>query len=430
MIVQEKKPEKKTEQAAHFLKENKVVVIGIAVAVILIAAIIIGVFAGKGARQASSDPAAETESRTETTEPEGTETAEVPLEEDAHPEINALMQEYYQAATDGDVEKIRALTDSVDEETLIYQEKRSAYIEAYQNLKCYTKAGPAEGSYVVYVYYEVKFKDMETLVPGVSPYLVYTRDDGSCYIHEGEVDEAVNLYLEEISTQDDVVDLMNRVQVKFNETVVEDEELNNYLAQMREDLKVEVGEALAEAKAAQSSGDGSGAEGTQAVNASEVRAIDVVNVRASDSEQAEKLGKVQIGDVLPLLESRANGWTKVSYEGREAYIKSEFLEFVVKEDAEEAGSDNNGAEQSADSGSAPGEGTGSSGNSSLPASGKIKVGDTVNIRKSASQTADKLGVCYQGEELEIVMQQADGWTKVKYKGQTGYVKTEVLKVMD
>lgn len=429
MIVQEKKPEKKTEQLIQFLKENKAVVIGIVVAVVLIIAIVIGVFAGKGAQQASSDPVQETESQTLTDGTEGTETAEVPLEEDAYPQVNALMEEYYQAATDGDIEKIRAIVDSADEETLIYQQKRSAYIEAYQNLKCYTKIGPVEGSYVVYVYYEVKFKDMDTLVPGVSPYLVYTKEDGTCYIHEGEVDESMNLYLEDISAQDDVVDLMNRVQVQFNETVVEDEALSNYLAQMREDLKVEVGEALAEAEAAQT------AESEQqaaAVNttAKEVRAIDVVNVRASDSEQAERIGKVQIGDVLPLIESKANGWTKVSYEGKEAYIKSEYLEFVEDENADAAGGDNGdaGNEQSADAaGSGDAE---SSGNSSLPATGKIKVGDTVNIRKSASQTADKLGVCYQGEELEIVMHQADGWTKVKYKGQTGYVKTDVLKVME
>lgn len=427
MIVEENKPEKKTEQIVQFMKENKTVVIGIAVAVILIIAIIIGVFAGRGAQQASSDPAKETESQTESAQlsgTEGTETAEVALEEDAYPAINALMEEYYQAATDGDVEKIRSLVDSVDDETLIYQEKRSAYIEAYQNLKCYTKRGPVEDSYVVYVYYEVKFKDIETLVPGVSPYLIYAKEDGSYYIHEGEVDEDVNLYLEEISTQDDVVDLMNRVQVKFNESIVADEELNNYLAQMRDELKVEVGEALAEAEAAQAAGDVQSDNTSGDVAAKEVRAIDVVNVRASDSEQADRIGKVQIGDVLPLVESKANGWTKVLYDGKEAYIKSEFLELVADENTDGGDADTAAAQD------APGVDAGSTENSSLPASGKIKVGDTVNIRKSPSQTADKLGVCYQGEELEIIMQQADGWTKVKYKGQTGYVKTDVLKVME
>ena len=60
----------------------------------------------------------------------------------------------------------------------------------------------------------------------------------------------------------------------------------------------------------------------------------------------------------------------------------------------------------------------------------VMVAETVNVRKSASETADKIGVCYQGGELEILMQQADGWTRVRFEGQIGYVKTDVLKVME
>lgn len=422
MIVQEKKPENKLGNLLNSLKEKKVLVpgVGIAVVVILVLAIAIGIFAGRGAEPTVADGTSEAVSQLD--EEGYTEMTEVPLEEDAHPEINALMEEYYQAVTDGDVETIRRLADSIDEETLIYLEKRSAYIESYQNLKCYTKAGPMENSYVVYASYEVKFQGVDTLAPGVTSYLVYVKDDGSCYIFEGEVDEDVNLYMKELSAQNDVVDLMNRVQVEYNEALVEDEELYNFIAQMTDDLKVEVGEALAEAESVQEADTSQQEEAAEAVTATEVRAIDVVNVRASDSEQAERIGKVQIGDVLPLLESKANGWSKVEYEGKEAFIKSEYLEFVTDESAEEEA----GNEENANTGS-PENGGGSA---SIPTSGTIQVADTVNVRKSASETADKLGVCYQGDKLEILMVQADGWTKVKFNGQTGYVKTEVLKVMD
>lgn len=43
-----------------------------------------------------------------------------------------------------------------------------------------------------------------------------------------------------------------------------------------------------------------------------------VNVRSSDSEQADKLGKVSGGTKLQVLEQRPNGWTKVDYEGKKA----------------------------------------------------------------------------------------------------------------
>ena len=232
------------------------------------------------------------------------------------------------------------------------------------------------------------------------------------------MEDSVNQYLEDISAQDDVIDLMNRVQVVFNEAVMQDDTLNNYLAQLKEDLQVEVGEALAEAETASE-------EETQPAEAAaeaqttvtKVEATDVVNVRSSDSEQAERLGKVAVGEVLKLLEKKENGWSKVEYNGKEGYIKSEYLKDV--EETQEAQAE---AAQTAESSAAT-----TSTPSDLPASGKIKIAQTINIRKACSETADKIGTAFPGETLEIVMQQADGWTRVKYNGETGYVKTEVLK---
>ena len=65
--------------------------------------------------------------------------------------------------------------------------------------------------------------------------------------------------------------------------------------------------------------------------------------------------------------------------------------------------------------------------SSVPNSGPFTVSETVNIRKGVSETSDKIAVCYPGETLEILMKQADGWTRVEYQGQVGYVKSDVLK---
>lgn len=63
----------------------------------------------------------------------------------------------------------------------------------------------------------------------------------------------------------------------------------------------------------------------------------------------------------------------------------------------------------------------------VPNSGEFTVSETVNVRKSANENSDRIGVCYSGEKLEILMKQADGWTRVKFQGETGYVKSDVLK---
>lgn len=427
---------KKNNFLEFFQKNKKQTLIGGGVAVVVIAAAVsIGIFVGRGAKPASAGDA-QTGTQTvsgETAANAETEKADiVPLEENAVPEVNELLQQYYQAAADGDMDTLNTLVNTYDEDTQIYLEKMSGHIEYYQNVACYTKPGPVDGSYIVYAYYEVKFKDLDTAVPGISPYLVYPKEDGSLYIYEGDVDEAVNAYVEEVSAQDDVIDLMNRVQVVFNEAVMQDDNLNNYLAQLKEDLQVEVGEALGEAESRTQEETADAAETSEAPAAGggKVRATDVVNVRASDSEQAERIGKVAVGDVLPLLEEKANGWSKVEYDGKEGYIKSEFLE-SADEDSENGGdSDADGAEEEgAGEESASETSQNAASGTGLPATGKIKVAETVNIRKSCSETADKVGTAFPGETLEIVMQQADGWTRVKYNGQTGYVKTEVLKVL-
>ena len=57
----------------------------------------------------------------------------------------------------------------------------------------------------------------------------------------------------------------------------------------------------------------------------------------------------------------------------------------------------------------------------------VTVIENVNVRKTASETGEKLGLAYIGEKMELVMKQADGWTKVKYKGQTAYVKSDFVE---
>ena len=153
-------------------------------------------------------------------------------------------------------------------------------------------------------------------------------------------------YRTNVTKQDDVVDLFNRVQVEYNEAVTENEELAAFLTELSENLKTAVGDALAEAEtAAQETEEESNTE--EPVSAGEeqaagrVKATDVVNIRKSDSETADSLGKAQVGEEFALLENRANGWSKIEYDGQEAFIKSEFLEAVndAPADDEQGGDD-------------------------------------------------------------------------------------------
>lgn len=383
------------------------------------------------------------EEKVDTTEDANVEVAgelqdvpEVPLEQDVVPEINELFNTYYTAMAEGDTDTMSRLVDHLDDTEILRAQETSKYIESYPVLEVYTKVGPKEDTYVAYVYVELKFKDYEKPVPGMSVYYVCKNESGEYYINEdGEENDAELNYIREVNLQDDVVDLNNRAAVAYNDMLAEDTDLAGFLADLASEIDKNVGEALARVEGSNSSEEeGSSVDelvgGVQIAEAGEstsvvtkVKAIDVVNIRKSDSETADKLGKAAVGDEFALLEERGNGWSKISYDGSEAYIKSEFLEPVETQQAD-AGET---AENNEPEPETPPAQTQTNDNSSAQTTGTVTVKENVRVRASASENGEKLGTAYIGEKLEVLMKQADGWTRIKYNGQTAYVKSDYVE---
>ena len=62
-----------------------------------------------------------------------------------------------------------------------------------------------------------------------------------------------------------------------------------------------------------------------------VRTTETVNVRDDSSTSGNKLGSAEKGSEFVMIEALDNGWTKIEYQGGEAYIKSDYLEQFEKE---------------------------------------------------------------------------------------------------
>ena len=228
------------------------------------------------------------------------------LQIDAIPEINSLMQSYYKAAAVGDIDTIDRIKTGIDDKEKIVISKKSEYVEDYPVVTCYTKSGPVEDSYIVFAYYEVKLFDYEQTVPGLNAWYVCKNADGSFYINDDEQDEKLANYCKAISVQDDYVDLTNTVNVKFNEAVATDEKLAAFLDKLPDLLTSAVGEELAKANEPEEVVEVAEPEETVVSDNTEkkAKATDVVNVRSSDSETADKIGKVQKGDILTVYEQK------------------------------------------------------------------------------------------------------------------------------
>ena len=353
---------------------------------------------------------------------EGMETPVYELEENAYSEINNLIRTYYDAQASGDVETISSLNLYLNEIETIRVQELSKYIDSYPVLNVYTKPGLDENSYVAYVYSEVQFLDVDQLLPGMQTYYIGLNENGDYFINDGTYDNVIWDYIKSITLQDDVVDLNNKVVVEYNELLAEDEELSEFIAYLKDKINEDVGEILAEAETNDievvlTEEEAAPEEGQTVVKT--VRATDVVNIRSSDSEEADKIDKAQVGQEFTLLEEKGNGWSKVEYNNGEAYIKSDYLEAVSEEIIVADASEEQEETQNEDT------------SSNVPVnetvSGTVKVIESVKVRKGASTDAEALGTVYAGDELELIMKQADGWTKIKYKDQTAYVKSDYVE---
>lgn len=338
-------------------------------------------------------------------------TEEVPLVANEEGAIYSLVATYYNAMATGDEDTLRSVCDEISDKDMYRYLELSQYIDYYPTLEIYTKTGPEEGSVIAYVYYKIAFVGHEEEVPGYQALYICTNDQGELYIKRGENSEEINDYIKKVSTQDDVVEFNNKITVEYNELMVDHPEVLQYISELDSQVSVAVGEKLAnqvagdsqDAAAATEEGttDGQDAQNEGSEQPAEeqgpqyVTTTTTVNVRSSDSEQADKLGKVSGGTKLQVLEQRPNGWTKVDYEGKEGYIKTEFLQL-----AENAA----GAETI----------------------GTVTATTNINVRASASETADRLGVLSGGDSAELVGTEGD-WSKIKYNGQIGYVKSEYVQ---
>ncbi len=338
---------------------------------------------------------------------------DIPLAENEDGELYTLLATYYNAMAEGDTETILSVCSEYSENELLRLQERAKYLEYYPTLEIYTKPGPEAGSTVAYVYYKLVFVNHAEEVPGFQAWYICTNEAGNLYINTtGELPEDVNDYIVTVSTQADVVELYNKVQVEYNEVITAHPELLTYMQELSAQVNTSVGTVLAQENAS-NAGEGGNTDATENENGGDTgtdvqpsgetpvdngpqyaTATTTVNVRSSDSEQADKLGKVTGGSRVQVQEVIANGWTKIVFEGKDGYIKSEYLQMAESA----AGQD---------------------------VIGTVTATTNINVRSAASETADRLGVLAAGESLDLLADE-NGWCKVKYNGQVGYVKSDYV----
>lgn len=368
----------------------------------------ITVFVSVNARDKVEAAAREAVSVLEETTEEVNEIKDISFEVDANVELNYLFVTYYEALTMNDIDTLIDLQSNLTQTESIRLEKMCEYIEKYDNIHVYSKPGPFDETYIAYVYSDVYLKDCETATPGLQAFYVCTNESGNLYINNGELSEQEALYIKNISEQGDVVDLKNQVNVNFSSLLEENGDLNQYWADTSVAIDVAVGnqlssEAMLTAQLEESTNptpeDTENPEGEEEVVVEEPKVIKVVtnasvNVRKSASATADKVGSAKTGEVFVVIEQMSNGWTKLNYEGQEAFILSKYLDEMENIDDYES-------------------------------VGIVVATSSVNVRAAADTSGKKLGILQQGEMADLI-EVLDGWCKIKFNGVIGYVSSDYV----
>jgi hypothetical protein len=181
---------------------------------------------------ASSDSTAAriAEATTPTPIPTPTPVPDYPVEEKGtYPEIDKLFETYYTAKNNRDIKTLKSIiSDPTKVESEAELQARTEYIEDYKKIETYTKKGLKEGTYVVYVYHEIKFTSINTAAPALSKFYVITGEDNKLKIYSGEMEAEEKVYYDACSEDEAFVALAESTDKKSAKAKKKDEDLASF----------------------------------------------------------------------------------------------------------------------------------------------------------------------------------------------------------
>lgn len=413
-------------------KKVYITIAALVAVLVLIIVLIVGAVKGKDDKQPSQLPEQENvaaeengedQSSEEVSVPEEETVEENPLEVNANDAINELINTYFTGLSSGNLELVASTVDVLTDEEKLTIERKKDYIEAYNNITCYTKNGMEEGSYVVFASYDMKIYNIETAAPGIMALYVCTADDGSLYIFNGEASEELTNYVLQLASDEEVAAVITDVDARYQQLVTQDEDLGKFAETMLQSQQEETAETEPEEPA-----EGDAKELETPV---ETTVNDGIKMREGRSTESAVLGTLATGTGVKVYASYEDGWSKIEFDGMKGYCKTEFLSSTegvpTLSDASETAQpeETTQSEETTEQETAaeiPNEDA-----TATEVNKRMQIKEAIRIRAERSADSERLANAYTNEFVTVIENYSDGWSKVDYNGTVGYCKTEFLK---
>ncbi len=321
------------------------------------------------------------------------------LTENTNGEITDFFVEYYLCLSNGDVDKLDILTDTIEMKDKLVKAEQSRYLD-YALINLYTMPAYDESSLIVFAVSDVTFNEYpDSPLPAYDGFYLKQNADGTYVIINSELSQEENDYIAGALACDDVVELGNRITTDYNDIITAHPELLTYMKELDEVVSLEAGEKLAALNAGEEiempEVEQPDEEGEEEIKTATANAT--VNVRVSDSMNADTMGQLYGGTTVEILEMKGNGWAKISYDGKEGYVKTEYLTLDIDID-------------------------------SIVTIGTVTAIETINIRAKAGTDGMIMGSFAKGTTARLVAEE-DGWCEVVYNGKVVYLSSEYLEIV-
>jgi hypothetical protein len=155
-------------------------------------------------------------------------------EEDIDSEIKKLINTYYETPGKEGKENSNTADQTAESQTSESQkskadDKKSEIIEKYKNIKTYIKPGLNKESYVVFVTYDIKLYNIDTLVPGMSSLSVERDESGALYINDDSNDAKLKEHIIKLAKEKDIKTVIKEVNSKLTSAIDKDNSLKEFI---------------------------------------------------------------------------------------------------------------------------------------------------------------------------------------------------------
>lgn len=159
------------------------------------------------------------------------------LELNKNEDINQLISNYFTAKKTVDVDALSGLvSDSnwIETEKFI---KMAEYVEDYENLKCYVIKSEEDEAWRVYVKYDMKLKNIDTLAPCLSAFYVTMTSDGKYIIFLSALDTAQEDFILAADNNENIIKLKEQVVSELQTAIDKDSVLKQFYQNIDQEVE-------------------------------------------------------------------------------------------------------------------------------------------------------------------------------------------------